>query len=65
MILGIDGGLNGGLTVLNDDGTIYDSIPMPVIKGKGGSTYDIKYIYCYLEDFPIELAIWRKLIQCH
>lgn len=41
--IGIDGGLSGGISVIRDK-QIMNCITMPIIKGKGGSVYDIEQI---------------------
>lgn len=46
MIFAVDGGFQGGLSLIEDDGKMVYSIPMPVVKGgKGTRTqYDIQRI---------------------
>lgn len=45
IFVGVDGGLSGGIIVLDNDGNIIKKIVMPVIKGKESKTqYDIQAI---------------------
>lgn len=52
MIIGIDGGFEGGITAIEDDGTLIYSILFPVIKGgKGSKTqYDIQETVKLIKD---------------
>ena len=60
MFIGIDNGLNGGITVINDEQEIVDSIVMPIIKIKGKNHYDINKIVQWFNEFHEP----DKLIVC-
>lgn len=54
--IGIDGGLNGGITAIDSDGFI-ESIVMPVIKGQKGNIYDIQQITEFFKKY-------KYLLEC-
>ena len=57
MFVGIDNGLKGGMTAIDDDGKVIKSIPMPVITTpKGKSEYNIVEI----KEFLIKFAAHTK-----
>jgi len=49
--IGIDGGINGGITAINDNQNVIESIVMPVIDTPKGKVYDIIKIRDFISKY--------------
>ena len=62
--IGIDNGLSGGITVIDENQKIIESIVMPVIKGKK-TEYDIGKIVIFFQDFHEPSNVYVCLEKAH
>lgn len=61
MIIGIDGGLNGAITVLDDDKKIVEKQVMPTIKGSGNKKFfDLNNLKTFLKKYSNARVILEK-----
>lgn len=64
--IGIDGGIHGGITVLDNEQNIIESIVMPVIKTSGNTVYDLDKLNKFFEKYNDEkLNVYIMFEEAH
>ena len=63
LFIGVDGGLSGGISIINGDGVLLDCFVMPVIKNGKGREYDLKQISSIFEAYKIKFANMTVVLE--